>query len=122
VAVKGIFYIEAFVSNLETSKIFYGQTLGWKLNTDLAKVSGFYFGEGYLVIQSDDRPLSARQYAGGMHVDVQIDDIEAEHFRLKEAGVEVSEISTKPWGERKFTLVDPDGYLWSYCQATTSNA
>ena len=33
-AVKGIFYVFAEVSDLAHSKKFYGETLGWKLNTD----------------------------------------------------------------------------------------
>ena len=32
------------------------------------------------------------------------------------AGVPVSEIGNKPWGERKFTFTDPDGYTWAYGQ------
>jgi catechol 2,3-dioxygenase-like lactoylglutathione lyase family enzyme len=114
--IKGLFYIEAFVSNLEKSKTFYGETLGWKLNTDLPAVAGFYFGTGYLVIVADDRPLSSRQYAGGMYVEVQVEDAASEHTRLKEQGVNVSELTDKPWGERKFTFSDPDGYTWAYGQ------
>jgi catechol 2,3-dioxygenase-like lactoylglutathione lyase family enzyme len=115
---KGIFYIEAFVSDLESSKAFYGEVLGWKLNTDLPGVAGFFFGTGYLVILADDRPASSRVYAGGMHVEVQVEDIVAEHKRLKEKGIGVGELSEKPWGERKFSFADPDGYVWSYGQPT----
>ena len=112
----GIFYIEAFVSDLQRSKSFYGETLGWKLNTDLPTVAGFFFGTGYIVLLSDDRPLASRQYAGGMHVEVHVEDVVAEHKRLKEKGIDVSDLSEKPWGERKFSFSDPDGYLWSYGQ------
>jgi catechol 2,3-dioxygenase-like lactoylglutathione lyase family enzyme len=118
----GIFYIESFVSDFQASKAFYGETLGWKLNTDLPTVAGFFFGTGYLVIIADDRPTASRQYAGGMHVAVQVDDIIAEHQRLKEKGVAVSEVSQKPWGERKFSFTDPNGYVWSYGQHMQSNA
>ena len=117
-SVKEIFYIEAFVSDLNRSKKFYGETLGWKLNTDLPQVAGFFFGTGYLVIVSETRPAASRQYAGGMHVEVKVDDIEAEHKRLRQLGVDVGELSDKPWGERKFSFTDPDGYLWSYGQPT----
>ena len=113
---KEIFYIEAFVSDLKRSKRFYGETLGWKLNTDLPEVGGFYFGTGYLVVVADHRPPESRQYAGGMHVEVKVDDVDAEHKRLQQLGVDVSPLSDKPWGERKFSFKDPDGYLWSYGQ------
>jgi catechol 2,3-dioxygenase-like lactoylglutathione lyase family enzyme len=118
---KGIFYIEAFVSDLDRSKAFYGGTLGWKLNTDLPTVAGFFFGTGYLVIISDTRPPASRRYAGGMSVEVQIEDVVGEHKRLKEHGVDVSEVSEKPWGERKFSFADPDGYPWSYGQPTQAH-
>jgi len=113
---KGIFYIEAIVSDLQRSKSFYSDTLGWKLNTDLPTVAGFFFGTGYLVLVTDERPTTSRRYAGGMYVEVQVEDIVAEHEALQEKGVDVSEISQKPWGERKFTFTDPDGYPWAYGQ------
>ena len=120
--IKGIFYIEAFVSDFEKSKKFYGESLGWKLNTDLPEVAGFYFGTGYLVILPDNRPSDLRHYAGGMHVEAQVEDVAAEHARLKELGVSVSELSEKPWGESKFTFTDPDGYTWAYGQQTQNDA
>ncbi|GAB1267046.1 hypothetical protein NBRC116493_02990 [Aurantivibrio infirmus] len=119
---KGIFYIEAYVSNFENSKKFYQETLGWKLNTDLPEVAGFFFGTGYLVLMAESRPVPERQYAGGMHVEVEVDDIVAEHERLRVLGVKVGDISEKPWGERKFTFTDPDGYPWSYGQPSNSQS
>lgn len=115
-ATKGIFYIEAYVSDFERSKKFYSEVLGWKLNTDLPEVAGFFFGSAYLVIMAEKRAPEDRRYAGGMHVEVQVDDIDEDYARLKQQGIEVGEISEKPWGERKFTFCDPDGYPWSYGQ------
>ena len=112
----GIYYLEALVSDLARSKAFYGETLGWKLHTDLPTVAGFFFGAGYLVLLADRRPPTDRRYAGGMHVEVQVVDVVAEHKRLAAVGVDVGELSTKPWGECKFSFSDPDGYPWSYGQ------
>ena len=114
----GIFYVFAYVSDLARSKRFYGETLGWKLGTDEAEVAGFAFGSGYLVIHTDDRPSEARRYAGGMQVEVRVDDLDAEHTRLRRLGVAVSDPRDQPWGERNFFFDDPDGYRWSYGQAT----
>lgn len=86
------------------------------MNTDLPEVAGFFFGTGYLVLIADTRPPESRQYAGGMYAEVQVDDAAAELKRLREAGVPVSEVADKPWGERKFTFTDPDGYAWAYGQ------
>jgi len=114
---KGIFYVFAYVSDLQRSKRFYVETLGWKLGTEERDVAGFSFGSGYLVIHSDNRGAEARRYAGGMHVEVQVEDVDAEHARLKKSGVKVDELCDQPWGERNFNFVDPDGYAWSYGQA-----
>ena len=115
---KGIFYVLAFVSDLERSKKFYGETLGWKLDTDERNVAGFSFGTSYLVLHADNRPAQSRHYAGGMQVEVLVDDAAAEHARLEEHGVEVSELRDQPWGERNFYFVDPDGYQWLCGQQT----
>jgi uncharacterized glyoxalase superfamily protein PhnB len=79
-------------------------------------VAGFSFGSGYLVVHADDRPADARRYAGGMHVAVQVDDVDAEHARLRKLGVEVIDLWDAPWGERNFSFDDPDGYTWWYGQ------
>ena len=115
---KGIFYVFALVSDFERSKKFYRDTLGWKLGTDEEGVAGFSFGSGYLVIHADDRGDDQRRYAGGMHVEVMVEDVEAEHARLKKLGAQVSELKDQPWGERNFHLDDPDGYTWAIGQPT----
>ena len=115
-AAKGVFYVFALVSDLARSKRFYGETLGWELGTDEADVAGFRFGGGYLVIHTDDRSADARRFVGGMHVAVQVDDVEAEHARLSKLGVGAGELRDQPWGERNFYFEDPDGYVWAYGQ------
>lgn len=115
-AIEGIFYVEIFVSDLARAKRFYGETLGWKLGTDEPGVAGFSFGSAYLVVLGDTRPANERRYAGGMLVEVKVDDLDAQHARLAKAGVKVSAIDAKPWGERNFSFTDPDGYIWHYGQ------
>ena len=114
----GIFYVFAYVSDLARSKRFYGETLGWKLGTDEPEVAGFSFGSSYLVVHTDDRQPEARRYGGGMHVSVQVDDVDAEHARLLKLGVKASDLHDAPWGERNFCFEDPDGYTWWYGQPT----
>ena len=118
-AIEGLFYVHAHVASLERAKRFYGETLGWKLETDEPVVAGFWFGTGYLVAQVDQRAASERSYAGGMHVAIRVDDLDAQHARLAERGVAVSPIHVRPWGERNFSFTDPDGYLWEYGQPRT---
>ena len=114
----GVFYVFAFVSDLAQSKRFYGEVLGWTPGTDEPDVAGFGFGSGYLVIHTDDRREESRCYAGGMQVEVRVEDVDAEHERLRQLGVAVSDLADQPWGERNFSVVDPDGYRWSYGQPT----
>ena len=43
---------------------------------------------------------------------VDVDDADAVHEKFKSQGATiVSEIETKPWGMREFTIQDPDGHL-----------
>lgn len=111
-AANGIFYVSVYVSDLERSKRFYGDVLGWKLGTSEENVAGYHFGPGYLVLLADNRGGDAGTYAGGMHVAVKV----AEHSRLSALNVAVGDLVEQPWGEKSFTITDPDGYAWSYSQ------
>jgi uncharacterized glyoxalase superfamily protein PhnB len=51
-----------------------------------------------------------------MHVEVQVEDVDAEHARLSRLAVPVSELRDQPWGERNFSFADPDGHTWAYGQ------
>jgi catechol 2,3-dioxygenase-like lactoylglutathione lyase family enzyme len=115
-AIEGIFYVHAKVADLKRAKQFYGDTLGWKLQTDEPQVAGFWFGSGYLVAELDPGAANGPHRTDGMHIAVRVSDIEAEHVRLAERGVEVSRIQRRHWGERNFSFKDPDGYLWEYGQ------
>jgi catechol 2,3-dioxygenase-like lactoylglutathione lyase family enzyme len=115
-AIKGIFYVYAEVSDLARSKKFYGETLGWKLNTDEKDVAGFAFGSAYLVIHAAG--TQSPRTGATMYVEVQVDDVNAEHARLKSLGVEIGELHDQHWGERNFSFRDPDGHTWFYGQAT----
>ena len=52
-SIKGIFYVALHVSDLATSKQFYADKLGWRLETDEPTVAGLRFGEGYVVLLAD---------------------------------------------------------------------
>ena len=114
---KGIFYVFIYVSDLERSKAFYRDTLGWKLGTEEGNVAGLAFGAGYVVMHQDNRNPDARRYAGGMNVSVNVESADAEHARLSASGAKVTALSDWPWGERNFSITDPDGYSWIISQA-----
>jgi catechol 2,3-dioxygenase-like lactoylglutathione lyase family enzyme len=114
-AIEGIFYVRISVADLARSKRFYGETLGWKLETDEPYVVGLWFGSGYVVCAIDPQ-AAAKPRDGGMKVAVRVDDIEAHHKQLADKGVDVSPIESRPWGQRDFSFADPDGYGWDYAQ------
>jgi catechol 2,3-dioxygenase-like lactoylglutathione lyase family enzyme len=113
---QGIFYGFIYVHDLERSKKFYGETLGWKLGTNEKDVAGFAFGTGYLIVHADTREKDKGKYGGGMWIAVKVDDVNAEHAALKKKGVKVGELLDQHWGERQFYFDDPDGYHWSFGQ------
>jgi len=115
-AVKGINCLVAHVSDLQRSKQFYGNILGWELQTDEENVAGFSFGHSYLVIHTG----ASVHPADGMHALVEVDNVDEEHARLKALGVPVGDVVDQPWGYRTFTFSDPDGQSWEYGQARTS--
>jgi catechol 2,3-dioxygenase-like lactoylglutathione lyase family enzyme len=115
---KGFFYVFMYVSDLERSRKFYAEMLGWKQTTTTPEVTGFQFGDAHVVIHRDDRPADQRKYGGGMWMALQVDDVNAEHAALRERGVRVGELLDQHWGERQFYFSDPDGYNWSYGQST----
>ncbi|MDF2876147.1 MAG: Glyoxalase/Bleomycin resistance protein/Dioxygenase superfamily protein [Sporomusa sp.] len=53
----------------------------------------------------------------GIIISFEVDDVDAEYLRLKEAGVEIcQDLVDKPWGERSFVANDPNGahvYIYS---------
>ncbi|HVK28045.1 MAG TPA: VOC family protein [Nocardioides sp.] len=63
------------------------------------------------------KPASAAGPADGLLVVFTVDDIDADHARLREDGVEVvTPIETEPWGERYFQMADPNGVIYQLVQ------
>jgi catechol 2,3-dioxygenase-like lactoylglutathione lyase family enzyme len=115
-AIEGVFYVRISVADLPRAKRFYGETLGWRLETDESYVAGFWFGSGYLVAALDPA-ATAKPRDGGMTVTVRVDDLDAQHKQLADKGLAVSPIESRPWGQRDFSFTDADGYRWDYAEA-----
>jgi len=66
------------------------------------------------------KPASAAGPANGILVVFTVDDIDADHARLQDEGVEiVTPIETEPWGERYFQMADPNGVIYQLVQWVT---
>lgn len=72
----------------------------------------------YLAVGLDTfQPASAAGSADGLLVVFTVDDIDAEHDRLRTEGVQiVTPIETEPWGERFFQMADPNGVIYQLVQ------
>jgi uncharacterized glyoxalase superfamily protein PhnB len=103
---------------LAESRDFYTQLFGFQLIYD----SDWYValrGEGdsstELAFMLPDRPdqeaVFQPRYAGqGICYVFEVDDVDAEYERLQAAGIDIIiPLQDKPWGERHFTVQDPNG-------------
>src|SRR3979409_1718934 len=91
------------VRDVELSRAFYSRIPGTEL---LAHRPGefclFRIGAGMLGL------LQMRRV--GFHLEVAVPDLEGTHAALRAVGLEpVGPPRDRPWGERTFELVDPDG-------------
>jgi catechol 2,3-dioxygenase-like lactoylglutathione lyase family enzyme len=93
------------VRDVERSRAFYGRIPGFKAAGQRpGQFALFRVGGGLLGLLQLPKP--------GFHVEIGVSDLEAMHRRLLAAGVEPeSPPADRPWGERTFNLVDPDGYV-----------
>ena len=57
------------------------------------------------------------------HVELEVPDLDAMYQELKQAGVEPESPPTdRPWGERDFHVIDPDGNILEFDSADAPNA
>ncbi|MCC6466130.1 MAG: VOC family protein [Planctomycetes bacterium] len=112
-AANGLGYVFLYVSDLERSRRFYGQALGWTETMQQGEVVGFRFGGLQLVIHADNRTQGKGEYGGGVWLALEVPDVDAMHRELTGRGVTVTPVHDQHWGERMFYFSDPDGFHWS---------
>ncbi len=89
----------------------YGLKIGWIAQDE--SYGALYVETFELFLKRTDDP------APGHVCCVRVDDVEAVHARLAEAGANVvSPLEDKPWRMREFTVADPDGQLLRIGQST----
>lgn len=73
-----------------------------------------------LVSMRDETKFARDSMAGdkglGMYIYVRVDDVDAEHKILQDAGFAPTSPKDWPWGNREFILKDPDGYKLCFWQ------
>jgi catechol 2,3-dioxygenase-like lactoylglutathione lyase family enzyme len=113
--IKGPDFITLLVRNLEQSRRFYTEMLGFKPSPEARPNAVAFSAEPIsFAIRKTSQDLDAMsQISGGIILWFKADDASALCNRLKSSGVTVvQDITDSPFG-KTFTFRDPDGYLIS---------
>jgi predicted enzyme related to lactoylglutathione lyase len=115
-----VFRIAIPASQIEPSRRFYEAVLG--VDADDTVPSRLYFHCGAVIVAVIDwmvEPLAPFQ-ATPEYLYFATDELDAAHARAEAAGADhLSTIETRPWGERSFYCVDPDGNRLCFVDDTT---
>jgi predicted enzyme related to lactoylglutathione lyase len=107
-------------SQIDASRRFYEAVLG--VNADDTVPSRLYFHCGEVIVALIDWKveLLGPFQATPENLYFATDELDAVHERAKTAGAgRLSTIETRPWGERSFYCVDPDGDRLCFVDDTT---
>jgi catechol 2,3-dioxygenase-like lactoylglutathione lyase family enzyme len=112
-----------YVSDLQKSIRFYSEVLGFHLgelfpDKDNPTYAPVFIGEYELMLcltRESNLKFHPRGLGGtGVQLFVQVEDVNKEYANIKGKVELLDEIETKVWGDREFTLKDPDGYLVTF--------
>ncbi|MGH2587560.1 MAG: VOC family protein [Dehalococcoidia bacterium] len=109
------------VSSIEQSVDFYKEKLGFDLefamNGDGGKMLHASVSNGDVKLMIGYPDGEARPLGGGAELYIMTDAVDAYHARVRDAGTALSkEITDEWWGDRLFTVTDPDGYVLTFAQ------
>jgi catechol 2,3-dioxygenase-like lactoylglutathione lyase family enzyme len=108
------------VADIDLSRRFYEQVLG--LAVDATVPSRLYFHCGDVIVALIDWRVEGRgEFSPHTeHVYLATDELDAVRGRAVAAGArEVSTVEVRPWGERSFYCLDPDGNRLCFVDDTT---
>jgi catechol 2,3-dioxygenase-like lactoylglutathione lyase family enzyme len=109
--------VEIFPADLNLTADFYVRVMAFELVVD-----GRGRPEPYLALSRDAVRVGAaggttggqrgqRVPPTGVEIVLEVDDLTAEHRRVRAAGWPIEDdLTERPWGLRDFRLLDPDGY------------
>lgn len=115
-----------WVSNIERSVDFYTEKLGFALGFAMTGDGGRMVhasvtngGVTLMLGYKDDAgiPVKGRRLGGGAELYISTDAVDAYCERVRAAGASLTqEIADQYWGDRTFTVIDPDGYVLTFAQ------
>jgi uncharacterized glyoxalase superfamily protein PhnB len=116
-----------YVSDIFKSIYFYRDILGFKMgelypDRECPTYAPIFVGDNKLMLsQARDSNKSLHQDhlgGSGLQMFIRVDNVDEELHRIKNQVPLVKNIENKPWGDREFTISDPDGYLISFYTPT----
>ncbi len=107
----------------QKSVVFYSRLLGFRLgelypNKTNPTYAPIFVGKDKLMLVSA-RDSNKKFYqkgldGSGFQLFIKAEDVDKIYERIKNKITIIDEIETKSWGDREFTLKDPDGYLMTF--------
>ena len=112
-----------YVSDLNKSISFYVDLLGFKPgelypNKKVPTYAPVYIGESKLMLcqaREGNQKFHPKGLGGtGLQLFVKVEDVDKIFADIKDKVQIVDNLEIKSWGDREFTIQDPDGYLISF--------
>lgn len=112
-----------YVSNLSNSIRFYTEILEFRKGDlypdDKNPTYAPIFIDGYKLMLATARNKNNKFHPGGIggsgvQFFIQVDNVDEIYERIKDRVKILDKIETKSWGDREFTIKDPDDYLISF--------
>jgi uncharacterized glyoxalase superfamily protein PhnB len=112
-----------YVADLKASIKFYHQVLGFNLgelyaNEEQATYAPVFIdGDKLMLVQGGHRVPGFHKHGmcgSGIQLFVQVPKVDEAYERLAGKVKVMDEIEDKTWGDREFTIADPDGYLITF--------
>jgi len=116
-----------YVSDLQKSIGFYINILGFRLDElypskDNPSYAPIFIGDYKLMLclaRETNKKFYMKGLGGsGLQLFIQVDKVDEIYQKVKSNVEIIDDIETKSWGDREFTIKDPDGYLITFYTAT----
>ena len=114
-----------WVESIERSVEYYQQSLGFDLQFAMNGDGGAMLhasvinGDVALMLgyKSETPGAVPGFHGGGAELYITLDDVDAYYDSVRAAGAAISqELADQYWGDRTFTVTDPDGYVLTFAQ------